>query len=139
MQLIEPIRRDLLRRPWWMTAMYVFCIYMTFVYMPFDIFWKPMANDEEVWFGITFHQEWAKVLAPLHWFVYAALAWGFFKMRHWMWPWASVYVIQVSFSMVVWNLVDERGGGLVAGLPAGIIFLVPAIALWRAHDLFRSG
>ena len=60
-------------------------------------------------------------------------------MRHWMWPWASVYVIQVSFSMVVWNLVDERGAGLVAGLPAGIIFLVPAIALWRARDLFRSG
>jgi hypothetical protein len=139
MQLIEPIRRDLLRRPWWMTAMYIFCIYMTFVYMPFDIFWKSTANDEEVWFGITFHQEWAKVLAPLHWFVYAALAWGFFKMRHWMWPWASVYVIQVSFSMVIWNLVDERGGGLMAGLPAGIIFLVPAIALWRAQDLFRSG
>ena len=138
-QVIEGIRRDFMRRPWWMTAMYVFCLYMTFIYMPFDIFLKPLANDEEVWFGITFHQEWAKALAPLHWVVYAGMAWGFFRMHRWMWPWASVYVIQVSFSMVVWNLLDERGAGLLAGLVAGIIFLVPAIALWRARDLFRSG
>ncbi|MEE3279675.1 MAG: hypothetical protein VX211_07810, partial [Pseudomonadota bacterium] len=94
---------------------------------------------EEVWFGVTFHQEWAKVLAPRHWIVYAAMAWGFCRMRYWMWPWASVYVIQVSFSMVVWNLLDERGAGLLAGSVAGIIFLVPAIALWRSRDSFGSG
>ena len=114
-QVIEGIRRDFMRRPWWMTAMYVFCLYMTFIYMPFDIFLKPVANDEEIWFGITFHREWAKALAPLHWIVYAGMAWGFFRMHRWMWPWASVYVIQVSFSMVVWNLLDERGAGLLAG------------------------
>ena len=52
-RVVDGIRRDVMRRPWWMTLMYVFCLYMTFVYMPFDIFLKPVANDEEVWFGVT--------------------------------------------------------------------------------------
>ena len=34
-----------------MTLMFYFCAYMTVVYMPFDIFLKPVADDQEVWFG----------------------------------------------------------------------------------------
>ena len=41
-------------RPWWMNVTMVFCAYMAFVYMPWDIFWKPVSADKEVWFGYTF-------------------------------------------------------------------------------------
>ena len=29
------------RRPWWMNGIWLFCLYMTFIYMPFDQFIKP--------------------------------------------------------------------------------------------------
>ena len=60
------------------------------VYMPFDFFLKPMADDREVvWPGPV------RVLGrgdkPIHWVMYALGAWGFWGMRRWMWPWAAVY------------------------------------------------
>ena len=32
----------------------LFCLYMALVYMPWDIFIKPVAEDQEVWFGYMF-------------------------------------------------------------------------------------
>jgi len=89
--MIEALRNELGKRSGWMNLIFAFCLYMTFIYMPFDIFLKPMAEDEEVWLGFTLHGFWAKATAPLHWLIYAALAWGFFRMSRWMWPWAAVY------------------------------------------------
>ena len=113
-------------------------MYMTFIYMPFDLFWKPVALDEEVWFGITLHGWSAKLTEPLHWLIYAAGAYGFWKMNPWMWPWAAVYVAQVSVGMLVWSVVDPRGAGLRAGAVAGLVFLVPTVALWRARRAFSA-
>jgi hypothetical protein len=36
----------------------------------------------------------------------------------------------------VWNLLDARGRGWVAGVVAALIFMVPTVALWRAKPLF---
>ena len=80
---LAAIRRTLAPRPWWMNLMWAFCLYMTFVYLPFDIFIKPVAGDEEVWFGFVLHGWAAKLTAPLHWAIYAAGAWGFWRMRRW--------------------------------------------------------
>jgi hypothetical protein len=47
--------RDIFRdRPAWMNAIMVFCGFMAFVCLPWDIFGKPVAEDKEVWFGILF-------------------------------------------------------------------------------------
>ena len=135
--MIQALRNELDKRSWWMNLIFVFCLYMTFIYMPFDIFFKPMAEDEEVWFGFTLHGFWAKATAPLHWLIYAGLAAGFFRMSRWMWPWAAVYMAQVALSMLVWNLLDPRGSGWVTGLVAGAVFLVPTVALWRARGAFQ--
>ncbi|MCZ0943331.1 MAG: hypothetical protein OXJ53_09760 [Gammaproteobacteria bacterium] len=135
--MIQALRNELGKRSWWMNLIFAFCVYMTFIYMPFDIFFKPMAQDEEVWFGFTLHGFWAKATAPLHWLIYAALAVGFFRMSRWMWPWAAVYVGQIALSMLVWNLLDPRGGGWSVGLIAGAIFLPPTVALWRARGAFQ--
>ena len=123
-------------RPWWMNVIMAFCIYMAVIYMPFDLFWKDVASDEEVWFGITLHGWWAKLTAPLHWVIYAGLAYGFWRMRAWMWPWAAVYCAQISIGMLVWSLLDPRGGGLVFGLVGAAVFLVPTVALWSKKSLF---
>ncbi|HEX7037902.1 MAG TPA: hypothetical protein VF210_19205 [Pseudomonadales bacterium] len=139
MTVLERLGSEWRARPWWMNLIWGFCLYMTFVYMPFDLFLKPVDGDEEVWFGITLHGWAAKATAPLHWLIYGAGAYGFWRMRWWMWPWAAVYVAQVSIAMLVWNLVDPRGGGLAAGALAAAVFAVPTVALWRARDAFSGG
>ncbi|MCE2459709.1 MAG: hypothetical protein J4F38_02895 [Pseudomonadales bacterium] len=75
---------------------------------------------------------------PLHWLIYAAGAYGFWKMKHWMWPWAAAYVGQVALAMLLWNVIDPRGAGWVAGGVAGVVFLVPMIALLRSRTAFQS-
>lgn len=138
MGLVSVLQQQWSARPWWMNLIFVFCLYMTFVYMPFDVFLKPVAEDEEVWFGITLHGWAAKASAPLHWLIYAGGAYGFWRMRRWMWPWAALYVAQVSFAMAVWNGIDPRGAGWLPGLVAAAVFAVPAVALWRAREMFQT-
>ena len=134
--------RELFRgRPWWMNALGLFCLYMACVYLPFDMFFKPVAQDREVWFGIALSGWWAKATEPLHWIIYALGAWGFWGRRQWMWPWASLYTAQIAIGMLVWNIVDARGRGWVGGTVTALVFMVPVIALWRAKPLFvgRTG
>jgi hypothetical protein len=136
--------RDWLRhlfdgRPWWMNAIMVFCGYMAFVYLPWDFFVKPAAVDEEVWFGIRFHGAAAKLLELPHWAVYAAGAYGFRKMRPWLWPWAAAYAGQVALGMLVWNGVYVGGFvGLLLGVVSFLPFAGLAWALWEARPLFEA-
>jgi short-subunit dehydrogenase len=122
-----------------MNVLLVFCAWMALFYMPWDLFVKPAAIDEEVWFGIRFHGAAAKLLEIPHWFVYAAGMVGFWQMRSWMWPWAAVYVAQVAFSFAVWPIL-YRGGfdGLITGLVSGGIWLLLVRALWRAKEHFQG-
>jgi len=119
-----------------MNALWAFCLWMTFVYLPYDLFFKPVAEDEEVWFGFVLHGWAAKATAPLHWAIYAAGAYGFWRLKSWMWPWAAVYAGQVALAMAVWNAVDPRGAGVNAGLAVAALFMVPTVALWRARGRF---
>ncbi len=138
MKLISQIKEDWFRRPWWMNLMFYFCVYMTIIYMPFDFFYKPVELDEEVWFGITLHGWYAKLTEPLHWIIYGLGAYGFWKMKSWMWPWASVYLLQVVIAMFFWNQLDPRGGGLVPGLISAAIFCLPLIAMVMAREKFSN-
>ncbi len=124
-------------RPGWMNALLVFCGWMAFVYMPWDIFWKPVEADQEVWFGILFTGWAAKVMALPHWFVYGAAVYGFRRRRPWMRTWGAAYAAQVAFGMFVWTVVSVGGflgfvGGLIAGVPFGLI----AWGLYSAEEQF---
>jgi short-subunit dehydrogenase len=136
--------RDWLRalfdgRPWWMSAIMVFCGYMAFVYVPWDFLIKPAAVDEEVWFGIRFHGAAAKLLELPHWAVYALGAYGFRKMRPWLWPWAALYAGQMALSMLVWNAVYVGGFlGLLLGVVSFLPFAGLAWALWEARPVFEA-
>ncbi len=136
--ILSGVAADWRSRPWWMNLIFYFCAYMTIIYMPFDLFYKPVAEDEEIWFGFTLTGWWAKATEPLHWLIYGLGAYGFWKMKSWMWPWAAVYAAQVVIAMVVFNIINGRGGGYIAALVAGLLFLVPTIALWRARPLFQE-
>ena len=132
------VRNALARRPWWMNGLMAFCLYMTFVYMPFDMFVKPVERDVEVWFGIPLHGWAAKLTEPLHWAIYAAGSWGFWRMRRWMWPWAALYVAQIGVGMLVWSWRDPRGPGWLGGLMVAAVFALLAVALWRARRAFTG-
>jgi len=130
-------------RPWWMNALFAFCLFMSFVYLPFDLFWKPVAEDQEVWLGFLVQGWAAKATEPLHWAIYAAGAYGFWRMRAWMHPWAALYTAQVAVGMGVWSYTDPRGDGreLYFGLPPFLGFGALAWQLWRsrAHFSTRAG
>ncbi len=124
-------------RPWWMSATMIFCAYMACVYVPWDLFVKPIARDEEVWFGIEFRGIWAKLAALPHWFVYAAGAYGFRRRRPWMAIWAPAYVLQVAFSIYVWQALETGGPtGLLVGLVPALPMAGFAYAFWRRRDYF---
>jgi len=125
------------KRPWWMNLIFGFCVYMTFIYLPYDLFWKPVAEDQEVWFGFLLEGWAAKATEPLHWAIYGAGAYGFWKMKSWMWPWAAVYSLQVAIGMMVWSLVDDRGS-LLVGLLSFAVFMIPTVALYRARATFAK-
>jgi hypothetical protein len=130
-------RAELAKRPHWMNALLLFCLYMTFLYLPYDLFLKPVNEDAEVWFGYLLHGWAAKATEPIHWAIYAAGAYGFWNMRPWMWPWASLYAFQVAVGMLVWGAVYAGGvGGWASGAVAFLFFAVLAVALWRARSRF---
>ena len=132
-------RERLAVRPWWMNGLMLFCAFMAALYMPWDFFVKPVAHDAEAWFGFLLRGWGAKLTEPLHWAIYAAGAYGFWRMRAWMWPWAAVYAAQVAVGMLIWNVVYVGGGrGWLAGLVACVPFALVTLALWRARPRFES-
>jgi len=134
------LRARMAGRPAWLNALLVFSAFMAFVYCPWDIFVKPAAVDEEVWFGVRFHGGWAKLLALPHWAVYAGMTYGLWRMRPWMHPWAAVYWGQVAIGMLVWPLLYVDGfGGVLVGLVAFAAFAALTRALWQARPLFERG
>lgn len=138
MNPFEILLNNIKQRPWWMNGLMLFCAYMTFIYLPWDIFLKALSEDQEVWFGILFTGWAAKAGALLHWLVYGFGFYGFWKMKSWMFPWASVYTLQVAVGMLVWSTMDGRGSGILSGILVALPFLALAIALWRS-ELFKGG
>ncbi len=124
-------------RPWWMSATMIFCAYMAFIYMPWDIFVKPIDQDEEVWFGILFTGFWAKLLAFPHWFVYSAAVYGFRRRRPWMAFWAPAYTAQVAFGFYLWTAIETGGfSGVIVGLFPALPFMGLTYAFWNNRDYF---
>lgn len=121
-----------------MNVALLLCLYMSVVRVPLDLFLTPIERDEEVWLGIVLRGMPAKLTEPLHWAIYAAGAWGFWKMRAWMWPWAAVYAAQIAVGAMIWNSIDPRGSGWLGALFVGCIFMIPTTALWRSKQAFRQ-
>jgi len=124
-------------RPLWVNALLVFTAFMAFVYTPWDLLWKPVAEDQEVWFGFLLRGWAAKATEPIHLAIYAAFTYGLWKMRPWMRLWGTVYIVQVAIGMLVWNFLDARGH-VIAGIASGGVFGALAWAYWRAGRIFEA-
>ncbi len=138
------LRAELAKRSWWMNAIFAFCVFMTFVYMPYDIFVKGVEGNDEIWFGFVLTGWTAKLTEPLHWAINAAGAYGFWKMSSWMWPWAAVYCAQVAVAFFLFPLLNRPVDGewslpiaVASGLIGGAVFAIPTVALWRARERFQ--
>ncbi|HWP67064.1 MAG TPA: SDR family NAD(P)-dependent oxidoreductase [Candidatus Limnocylindria bacterium] len=130
---------QLARRPWWMNLLFFFCLYMAVIHTPADLLFTPVARDEEVWFGIMFTGWSAKLLTIPHWIVYGLGAYGFWRMRPWMWPWAAAYAAQVAFSMLVWGLTYSEGFlGALGALLSPFPFLGLAAVLVLERERFEA-
>ena len=132
--------RDVFRdRPLWMNALMVFSGFMAFIYVPWDIFIKPVARDQEVWFGIMFSGWGAKWAAVPHGFVYAAAFYGFRRRRPWMRLGGALYSAQVAFSCWVWGVFYLGGlAGWGLGISSAVAFLLLAFAFWNAREYFQA-
>ena len=136
--MINIIKDVWVRRPFWMNGVFLFCAYMTVVYLPWDVFVKPIAEDQEVWFGVTFYGWLAKLGGVIHWLVYAILTHGLWHMR----PWARLYIIgyllQVAWSMFFWATLrdDQNVVWINMGLAMGFVFL--SILFYRKKSYFQS-
>lgn len=131
------LKAEWARRPWWLNGILLFSLYMTVIYSPFDVVFKPMDSDEDVWLGYMFTGWAAKVGGVVHWIVYGALAWGIWRMTTWAWWLGSLYATQVALAMFLWPVFNGVGGWTYA-VVAGGLFAIPAIAFWRSRALFGS-
>jgi hypothetical protein len=121
-----------------MTGLLGFCAFMAFAYLPWDMFWKPVASDQEVWLGFALSGWAAKATEPLHWAIYGAGTYGFWKMRVWMHPWAAVYTASIAIGMLIWGARDAHASALYVGLCGFVAFAALTIALWRARPRFNT-
>jgi hypothetical protein len=119
-----------------MTGLLGFCAFMTFAYVPYDFFWKPVERDQEVWLGFLLTGWAAKATEPLHWAIYAAGTYGFWKMRPWLHPWAALYSASIALGMLIWGARDERPNALWVGLGGFAPFAALTYAMWSARDRF---
>ena len=136
MRIKTALQHQLTARPWWMQLLLAFCIFMTFVYLPWDVLIKPLQKDQEVWFGVVFTGWFAKLGGLLHWLVYGAATYGYLKMKSWMHPWSLIYLLQVAFGMFVWSLIQERDGVPAEGFFVASLFLLLAHFSWRERTRF---
>lgn len=130
-------RRVLQRRPWWMNILFVLCLLLA-IGVPIEVLTRPLADDVEVLLGIEFTGWAAKAVGLLHWAIFSAGAWGFWKMAPWMWPWAAVYVFQVALAHLVWSELSPNGNDWSIGLLQAVGISCIAFMLWRARPLFQQ-
>jgi len=131
------LQQELQRRPWWMNILFVWCAILA-IGVPFELLSRPVAEDIEVWFGFELTGWLAKGGGLLHVLLFTAGTWGFWKIRAWMWPWASVYVAQVAISHLVWSELSPDGRGWRTGLIQAVGISIIGVLLWRARPLFQK-
>jgi hypothetical protein len=119
-------------RPWWATVLSVFCALTVVFLISRDLF-VPHVRETEVWLGFELRGWLARLTAPLHWMIFGIGAWGFWSLRPWVWPWASVYAFSIAVGHLIWNLTSDSGGGWAPGLWQLALFSAPAVALLWAR------
>lgn len=125
-------------RPWWMTALAVFCL-ATVPFLVFRDLFVEQTRDVEVWLGFEARGALARVTAPVHWAIFLVGAWAFWFRRPWIVPWAAGYVFYVSLSHLIWSEASGNGQGWPMGLAQALVISIPGLLLLRAHRSMKRG
>jgi hypothetical protein len=119
-------------RPWTATALSAFCA-ATVAFLVYRDLWVPQARAVEVWLGFEARGRAALLTAPLHWVIFAAGAWAFWRQRPWAAPAAALYCLYVALSHLVWSEASPNGQGWRVGLAQAAALSIPAALLWRGR------
>jgi hypothetical protein len=120
-----------------MSALSVFCLLTVAFLVPRDVFFAE-TRDVEVWLGLELRGRAAQLTAPLHWAIFAAGAWGFWREKPWILPAAAAYVFYVAVSHVIWSEASPNGRGWPIGLAQAAAISIPGFLLLWAHARTRS-
>jgi len=123
-------------RPWWMSALAVFCLATVLFLVPRDLFFAEI-RDVEVWLGFEVRGTPALATAPVHWAIFLVGAWGFWFRRPWILPCAACYVFYVALSHLIWSEASRNGHGWPTGLAQALAISVPGVLLLRARRLTK--
>lgn len=123
-----------LPRPWWMSALAVFCLATVLFLIPRDLFFAE-TRDVEVWLGFEVRGPLALVTAPIHWAIFLVGAWAFWRQQPQVLLWAGGYVFYIALSHLIWSEASPNGHGWPAGLVQALAISVPGALLLRAHRL----
>jgi hypothetical protein len=115
-----------------MTALAVLCL-ATVAFLAARDLLLPDTRNVEVWLGFELHGRAALLTAPLHWGIFLAGAWGFWRARPWILPAAAAYLFYVALSHLVWNQVSPHGHGWSAGVLQALAISLPGLLLLRAR------
>jgi hypothetical protein len=121
-------------RPWWMTALSLFCLGSVVFLIPRDLLFSE-TRDVEVWLGFEIRGIAALVTAPIHWAIFLLGAWGFWHRRPWILPCAAGYVFYIALSHLIWSEVSPNGRGWPVGLAQAVVISMPGMFLFRACRL----
>lgn len=119
-------------RPWWMTALAIFCLATLCFLVPRDLFF-PETRDVEVWLGFELRGRGALLTAPLHWMIFGIGAWAFWRARPWIVPAAAAYVFYVALSHLIWSEASPHGKGWRIGALQALAISLPGLLLLRAR------
>jgi hypothetical protein len=114
------------------TALALFCALTVVVLVLRDLF-VPEVRDVEVWFGVELHGRAAQLTAPLHWAIFAAAAWAFWRAKPWIGSAAAAYVFYVAVSHGVWSESSPNGQGWPMGLLQAAALSAVGVGLWRVR------
>jgi hypothetical protein len=103
------------------TVFAVFCA-ATALFLAWRDLFLPEIGDVEVWLGFEVRGRAARLTAPLHWAIFAAGAWAFWREKPWIWTAAAAYVFYVAVSHVIWSEASPNGHGWPMGLLQGAGF-----------------
>jgi hypothetical protein len=97
-----------------------------------DLF-VPEVRDVEVWLGFELHGAAARASAPLHWAIFAAGAFAFWRAKPWILPAAAGYTLYVALSHLIWSEASAHGRGWPMGLLQAAGFSGIGLLLLRAQ------
>lgn len=113
-------------------ALAAFCA-ITVVFLAARDLWLPEVRDVEVWLGFELHGLAARLTAPLHWAIFAAGAWAFWRGKPWIWNAAAAYAFYVALSHGIWSEASPNGQGWRMGLAHAAGISVIGVLLLRVR------